>query len=78
MPLYQFRNNDTQEQFEEMMKFSEKEIYLEENPHIQQILGATNTVSGVGGVHSKIPDGFNEVLQRVKAGSGRKNTINTK
>jgi len=78
MPTYQFRDVNTQEVFEKFMKTSEKETYLKENPHVQQILGATNIVSGVGGVHSKVPDGFNEVLQRIKSGSGKKNTINTK
>lgn len=37
MPTYDFRNTDTDEEFEETMGISAKEDYLKENPHIIQI-----------------------------------------
>ena len=41
-----------------------REQYLKDNPKIQQVLGATMTVSGVS-ITGKIPDGFKEVLSKV-------------
>jgi hypothetical protein len=64
MPTYDFVNNETGEEFEEFMSMSAREQYLKDNPHIQQIVGATATVSGVS-ITGKIPDGFKEVLSKV-------------
>ena len=64
MPTYYFVNNETGEEFEEFMSMSAREQYLKDNPHIQQIVGATATVSGVS-ITGKIPDGFKEVLSKV-------------
>jgi len=64
MPTYDFVNNETGEEFEEFMSISAREQYLKDNPHIQQIVGATATVGGVS-ITGKIPDGFKEVLSKV-------------
>ena len=64
MPTYDFYNTETGEEFSALMKISEREEYLKENPHIQQVIGATATVSGVS-ITGKIPDGFKEVLSKV-------------
>ena len=64
MPTYSFYNNQTGEQFDEMMKFSEREEYLKNNPHIQPVVTAAALVSGVS-TSNKIPSGFNDVLQKV-------------
>jgi hypothetical protein len=64
MPTYDFVNNETGEEFEEFMSMSAREQYLKDNPHIQQIVGATATVSGVS-ITGKIPDGFKDVLSKV-------------
>jgi hypothetical protein len=37
MPTYCFLNKDTGEEFEEMMNMSEREGYLRDNPHIEQV-----------------------------------------
>ena len=34
-------------------------------------------VSGVGNLHSKVPDGFKDRLNQIKKGSGAGNTIKT-
>ena len=34
-----------------------------------------NIVSGVGSLHSKVPDGFRDKLKDIKSKSGRGNTI---
>jgi hypothetical protein len=64
MPTYTFYNNQTCEQFDALMKISEREEYLNSNPHIQQIVSAPALVSGVG-TTNKVPDGFKEVLSKV-------------
>jgi hypothetical protein len=64
MPTYDFVNNETGEEFELFMSMSAREQYLKDNPHIQQIVGATATVSGVS-ITGKIPDGFKDVLSKV-------------
>ena len=64
MPTYSFYNNRTGEQFDEMMKYSEREEYLKNNPHIQPVVTAAALVSGVS-TSNKIPSGFNDVLHKV-------------
>jgi hypothetical protein len=63
MPTYQFRNTQTDEEFEVLMKISEREEYLKNNPHIQPILSAPALVTGVS-TSNKVPDGFKEVLSK--------------
>ena len=64
MPTYDFVNTETGEEIEVFMSMAAREEYLRENPHIQQVLGATSTVSGVS-ITGKVPDGFKEVLSKV-------------
>ena len=64
MPTYDFYNKETGETFEKFMSISAREEYLRENPHIEQVLGATATVGGVS-ITGKVPDGFKEVLAKV-------------
>ena len=64
MPTYDFVNNETGEEYEMFMSMSEREKYLQDNPHIQQVIGATATVGGVS-ITGKVPDGFKEVLSKV-------------
>jgi predicted nucleic acid-binding Zn ribbon protein len=68
MPTYQFLNTETDEEFEVLMKISEREEYLKNNPHIQSVLTAPALVSGVSTSNSRtgrVPSGFNEVLSKV-------------
>ena len=68
MPTYQFRNTQTDEEFKVLMKISEREEYLKNNPHIQSIITAPALVSGVSTSNSRsgrVPSGFNEVLSKV-------------
>jgi hypothetical protein len=64
MPLYDFLNTQTGEVEELMLSLSQREQFLKDNPHMQQMLGATATVSGVS-ITGKVPDGFKEVLAKV-------------
>jgi hypothetical protein len=64
MPTYDFLNTETGDVEERFMSLSQREQFLKENPHMQQMIGATATVSGVS-ITGKIPDGFKEVLAKV-------------
>jgi len=79
MPTYNFRDLETGEVTEVIMKMSELDDYKKQNPHLQQFLTAAPALSSDGGGGGlKIDNGFNDVLKKIKAGSGRRNTINTK
>jgi hypothetical protein len=64
MPTYDFLNTETGEVEERFMSLSQREQFLKDNPHMQQMIGATATVSGVS-ITGKVPDGFKEVLAKV-------------
>ena len=66
MPLYDFLNTETGEQFSTFMKISEKETFLEENPHVQSlILGAPSLARGSSTTGFKNDNGWKENLSRI-------------
>jgi len=66
LPLYDFLNTDTGEQFSQFMKISEKESFLESNPHIKsQILGAPSLARGSSTTGFRNDNGWNENLARI-------------
>ena len=64
MPTYEFLDTTTDEVFETIMKISEREEFLLNNPHIQPVISAPMLVSSVS-TTNKVPDGFKEVLSKV-------------
>ena len=66
MPIYTFKDTNTNEVFEEIMSYDDKVRFLEDCPWITSVLDGINIVSGVG-MNSRIKndDGWNEVLQKV-------------
>lgn len=64
MPTYTFYNSETGEQFDTLMSISARELYLQENPHIETVISAPMLVTGVS-TTNKVPDGFKEVLSKV-------------
>ena len=79
MPTYNFRNKETGEEFEVLMRISELDQYKIDNPNMEQFLKSPpKLVSMVGSLHSRTSDGFKEVLNKSKDGSGKNNTIKTK
>ena len=50
MPTYTFENTKTGKVYDEYMSISERETYLEQNPHIKQLINKINIVSGTGGM----------------------------
>ena len=64
MPLYDFVNTKSGEQFSELMSMSAREEYLSNNPHIeQQHLAAPGLVTGTGTF--KNDNGWKENLSRI-------------
>lgn len=64
MPIYTFRDTETDEIFEVMMSFKDLDEYRKVHPHHEKIIDAPNIVSGVS-ITGKMDDGFKDVLSRV-------------
>ena len=67
MPTYSFVDTETGDEFDLIMKYSEREEFLQENPNIKLLLSAPMIVTGVsiGSSNNKVPEGFKEVLAKV-------------
>ena len=65
MPTYCFRNNETGEVDEEIMKMDDREKYLKDNSNLTQVLEMPRIVSGVAGAR-KSDDNFKDVLRNIK------------
>lgn len=65
MPTYVFRDTKTNERFEDFMSISQKEKYLQENPHIEQVFTPSNIIGGVGDFESKTDNTWKEVLSKI-------------
>jgi hypothetical protein len=66
MPTYVFRNKETGEQFEQIMRMSELDPFREANPHLETVIqavafGDPTKLSST----RKFDTGFKEVLQRI-------------
>ena len=65
MPIYSFRNKDTGEVFEKLMKFSDKVAYLSENNSVEELVGAPALQFDPARLGRLKPDDtFREVLAR--------------
>lgn len=79
MPIYSFRNKETGEETEVILRIAELDQYKEDNPHLQQFISKPPANVGmVKDMYSRVPDGFNDVVKQIKKGSGMRNTIKTK
>jgi hypothetical protein len=77
MPTYGFRNKDTGEEETVFMSMAEREAYLAENPHIEQLPSAPAILGRIGlGGRLKPSEGFRDVLRKVKKNNHGSN-INT-
>ena len=63
MPTYDLINKKTGKEYSEFMSISEKETYLEQNPHIQQKVSSINIISGTGGI--KNDGGWKELQSKI-------------
>ena len=69
MPNYTFKNKKTEEIFTITMKNSERELYLESNPDIEQMLISLNYVDPASVGRVKVPSDFNNLIKRIKKGN---------
>lgn len=65
MPTYTFKNNETGEVKEIILRMSELDDYKENNPHLTIQIGAANFVYNSGNKIG-VSDGFREVMSKVK------------
>jgi len=65
MPTYNFKNNETGEEFEEFFHIADREEYLKNNPHIQQLPSLfAMSYSGTGDL-VKNDSGWKEHMSRI-------------
>jgi hypothetical protein len=65
MPLYEFRNKETGEIWEEFLSMSARDEYLAANPQAELVIGAPALISGIAGVTHKTDGGFKDLLNRI-------------
>ena len=76
MPTYDFKNTKTGEVWEEFMTISERDQFMNANPHVVPVLSTPMIVSGVDGLR-KPDDSFRDILRNIKKKHGsKKNTMN--
>lgn len=63
MPTYTFQNTDTGEVFDKVLRISEKDNFLKDNPNLKSVVTGINIVAGVGRV--KGDSGWKENLSRI-------------
>lgn len=73
MPTYTFRDTNTDEVFDRLMKWSDREVFLAENPHIEPVIGATALGDPVRLGVRRTDGGFNEVLSKIHAANYKSN-----
>lgn len=66
MPTYSFRNKETGEIFDQIMRIAEREEFLKQNPHLETAITGAPAFTGdhITAV-KKYDTGFKEVLQRI-------------
>ena len=77
MPSYTLKDTKNNYTWDIVCSWNELQIILDEMPDVIQVLSAPKVVAGVGSLNSKVPDGFKDVLNKVKSEAGEGNTIKT-
>jgi len=77
MPSYTLKDTKTNDTWDVVCSWDELQKILDELPDVRQVLSTPKIVSQAGSTLSKTDDGWKEVLNKVKSGSGRANTIKT-
>ena len=74
MPTYTFRNKETDESFDLVLKISQLDEFKADHPHLEQVITSQNVVRS----RDMKPDsGFRDVLKSIQKASGRGSNINT-
>lgn len=64
MPIYAFRDKNTNEEFDVMMSYTELDAYAAANPDHERVYYAPAIVSGVS-ITGKLDSGFKDVLSKI-------------
>lgn len=76
MPSYSFLDENTLEEFEQIMSNSDRELFLEENPHIKQTFKRFPGIVDSVRIGVRRPDdNFRDVLKKAK-NAHKYNTVN--
>lgn len=65
MPIYQYRNHQTKQIEEHMVRIAEADQFLEDNPHLKRVPVAPKLGQRIN-LRSQISDGFKDVLNKAK------------
>jgi len=77
MPVYTLEDAVTLAQWDVICSYEELQELLGRDPNISQTLSTPKIISGrAGNKDTKVPDGFKDLQKRIKAGSGKGNTVN--
>lgn len=73
MPTYTYRNINTGEVFDKMMKIADKEQFLLDNPELESIIGAPAMGDSVRLGIRRPDNGFREVLSKISDANYKSN-----
>jgi len=74
VPTYTLRKLSSDEVWTVNIPYDELKQILEDDDIVKE-LSTPKIVTGVGSLHSKVPDGFKDKLKQIKKGSGKGDTI---
>lgn len=74
MPTYTFRNKETGEVFDKIMRWSQRQEYLDQNPNIEPLIGGAPALGdSVRLGIRRTDDGFKEVLSKISSNNYKSN-----
>lgn len=73
MPTYTFLNKNSGEVFDKLMSWNDRQVYLEQNPDLEVVMGAPAMGDSVRLGIRKPDDGFREVLSKISAANYKSN-----
>jgi hypothetical protein len=73
MPTYTFRHKITGEISDKLMKWSDRQLYLEENPDLEPVIMPTAFGDPVRLGVRRTDDGFREVLSKIHGNTYKSN-----
>lgn len=76
MPTYTFRNTKTDEVFDKLMSWNDRQTYLEQNPDLEVVMGSPAMGDPVRLGIRRNDDGFREVLSKIGAANYKSNLSN--
>lgn len=73
MPLYSFRNKETNEETNELLAMSDYDNFLNTNPHLERIFTAVPIISDNAFNLKKTPSAFKDIVKNINKRNPRNN-----